>query len=167
MASATRRSALTAEKSVDEMKEARDQETAPYIVAHFEIPIGSYIENWVDSILAKLREFDSIWLIGEMDSRLQGIDLEKLQRRAMQMSGQFLLLLADRPTHIKDDLVDCLSNLCVTLNELGRVRFDMDGGSSVNVFNAQGDNVIEQINIAFALIDKTSQSSPMESPQDE
>ena len=102
-----------------------------------------------------------------MDSRLQGIDLEKLQRRAMQMSGQFLLLLADRPTHIKDDLVDCLSNLCVTLNELGRVRFDMDGGSSVNVFNAQGDNVIEQINIAFALIDKTSQSSPVESPQDE
>lgn len=42
MASAARRSAIATEMSVAEMKEARDQETAPYVVAYFEIPMESH-----------------------------------------------------------------------------------------------------------------------------
>lgn len=41
MASATRKAAEATEKSVLEMRETRDQETAPYIVVYFDIPIGS------------------------------------------------------------------------------------------------------------------------------
>lgn len=41
MASATRKAAEATEKSVFEMRETRDQETAPFIVVYFDIPIGS------------------------------------------------------------------------------------------------------------------------------
>ena len=41
MASATREAAKATEKSVDEMKEMRDQETAPYIITYFYVPITS------------------------------------------------------------------------------------------------------------------------------
>jgi hypothetical protein len=40
MASATRKAAEATEKSVHEMREARDQESAPYVIAYFDIPIG-------------------------------------------------------------------------------------------------------------------------------
>jgi hypothetical protein len=40
MASATRKSALATEKSVFEMQETRDGETAPYVVIYFDISIG-------------------------------------------------------------------------------------------------------------------------------
>jgi hypothetical protein len=43
MASATRKSTETSEKVLQEMIEARDQETAPYIVVYFDLPPGSHI----------------------------------------------------------------------------------------------------------------------------
>ena len=41
MASATRKAAEATEKSVIEMQATRDQETAPYVIAYFDIPTGS------------------------------------------------------------------------------------------------------------------------------
>ena len=38
MASATRRASEATEKSVNEMREARDSETAPYVVVYFDVP---------------------------------------------------------------------------------------------------------------------------------
>lgn len=43
MASATRKAAEATEKSVIEMRETRDQETAPFIVAYFDLPMGSQL----------------------------------------------------------------------------------------------------------------------------
>ncbi len=43
MASATRKAAEATEKSVVEMRETRDQETAPFIVVYFDIPMESRI----------------------------------------------------------------------------------------------------------------------------
>jgi hypothetical protein len=43
MASATRQSAEVAEKTIQEMQEARDQETAPYVVLYFDIPYGQML----------------------------------------------------------------------------------------------------------------------------
>ena len=41
MASATRKAAEASDRTLDEMREARDQESAPYVVAYFDIPEGS------------------------------------------------------------------------------------------------------------------------------
>lgn len=41
MASAARQSAEIAEKTVSEMREARDQETAPHVIVYFDIPMGT------------------------------------------------------------------------------------------------------------------------------
>src|SRR6266487_841766 len=41
MASATRKAAEATENSVSEMRDARDQETAPYVILFFDVPTGS------------------------------------------------------------------------------------------------------------------------------
>jgi hypothetical protein len=41
MASATRKSAELSEKTLFDMREGRDQETAPYVIAYFDVPYGT------------------------------------------------------------------------------------------------------------------------------
>ena len=41
MAAATKRAAEASEKTLQEMKAMRDQETAPYVIVYFEIPSGT------------------------------------------------------------------------------------------------------------------------------
>jgi len=60
MASATRRAAEATERSVSEMREARDQETAPYVVVYFDVVSGSnliylVVKNIGRSIAEKIR----------------------------------------------------------------------------------------------------------------
>ncbi len=60
MAAATRRSAEATERSVTEMREARDQESAPYVVVYFDIPVGSHmiylvIKNIGKSVATNIR----------------------------------------------------------------------------------------------------------------
>jgi len=65
MASATRKSAEASEKMIQEMREARDQETAPYVVAYFDIQdppwIYFIIKNLGRTVAKDVRlEFDPL-----------------------------------------------------------------------------------------------------------
>ena len=115
------------------------------------------MSNWTDFLLAKLREFENIWLIAYKDARLRGIHTDKLQSHALQLCGQLLLLLANRPLTTPNELIESVSGLCEQLQRLGETRFFMDGGTSVKAFNDQGDQILEQVKNAVELIEKVAQ----------
>ena len=48
IASATMKSAEVSKQTLKEMKDSRDQEVAPYLVAYFDIPYGKY---WIDLVI--------------------------------------------------------------------------------------------------------------------
>ena len=93
-------------------------------------------------------------LIAYKDTR-NGFSDPNLRRDVMHISDQILLLLANRPPHIRNDLVECITIICDHLLQLGRINPYIKGPDFVKEFNAHGNQIIEEINNAYAMIEKT------------
>jgi hypothetical protein len=82
MASATRKAAEATERSVSELREARDQETAPFVIAYFDIPAGTRllyltVKNIGRSIATRVRLEFSPPLCASGSVRLDNLSLIK------------------------------------------------------------------------------------------
>jgi PAS domain-containing protein len=79
MASATSQSAAIAEKTLQEMREMRDQEIAPYVIAYFDSPLGKsliylVVKNIGKSVANSVKlDFDP-----PLQSSLKGIDIANI-----------------------------------------------------------------------------------------
>ena len=74
MASATRKSAEVAEKTVLEMQEARDQESAPYVIAYFDVLVG---KNLIYLVVKNVGKSIATSVELTFDPQLQGGDISK------------------------------------------------------------------------------------------
>lgn len=77
MASATKKSAEAAQRTLDELKETRDQETAPYVVTYFEASPESHIIFLIVKNIGKTTARDvKLRFDPHLKSSNQGIDMD-------------------------------------------------------------------------------------------
>jgi len=103
------------------------------------------MHNWEDAILAKASEFEGMWIVSYREECNKGFDLSGAKAHALLVSNQMLSLIANRPDGMKTGLLSSASTIAEHLHELGRIKFYMDGGTSLKAFNDLGEAIVQDI----------------------
>jgi len=121
-------------------------------------------ELWNSGALTKLIEFKTLWtsVYGGEHEKLVDPFLADLKNKSVIIGSQLLIIASSAPSNVPSELVDRLVEIAVKLSELGRARFYIDGGKSVNTFDKLGnciitliDETIEQIKVQSATSDNS------------
>lgn len=84
MASATKQAAEVSRQTLEEMKESRDQEVAPYVVVHFELPFG---KRWIYLVVKNIGKSIAEDIRVEFTPPLRNTEGEKISNLAMIQHG--------------------------------------------------------------------------------
>ena len=105
-------------------------------------------ELWRACALAKLIEFKTLWtsIYGKEHEKLVNPFLADLKNKSALIGAKILTIASNAPSDIPSEPTDHLVEIAVKLSELGRARFYIDGGASVNAFDERGDRIINLIN---------------------
>jgi hypothetical protein len=106
------------------------------------------VNYWKQITLAKLREFENLWLLlygEEPDSELT---IERLQIQALFISNQLLTLHANSPEDTESDLLDNIIAIAKQLQELGKQEFYFYAGGEIILesFMELGSAIVKKIN---------------------
>ncbi|MCD4812863.1 hypothetical protein K8S19_04140 [bacterium] len=101
-------------------------------------------ELWESCVFTKLIEFKMLWTSVYGGEQGKCIDpfLTDLKNKSVSSGAQILTIAASAPFDVLPELTNSLVEIAVKMTELGRTRFQMDGGKSINAFDALGDDII-------------------------
>jgi hypothetical protein len=104
-------------------------------------------ETWYDSVLAKLQEFVLLWTCayGKSDEKQVDPFLTDLQNALILLSGQLLAILSESPETASNEVKEAIGRIAANLQDLGYKKFYIDGGASLNAFDALGDSTVQDI----------------------
>lgn len=104
-------------------------------------------ETWYDGALAKLQEFVLLWTSTYGKSEEKQVDpfFTDLQNKLILLSGQLLAILAESPETASKEVKEAIGRIAVNLQDLGYKKFYIDGGVSLNAFDAIGDSTVQDI----------------------
>jgi hypothetical protein len=118
-------------------------------------------ELWRAIALAKLIEFKTLWtsVYGKEHEKLINPFLADLKNKSALIGAQILTIASNAPSNVSSELTDHLVEVAVKLSELGRARFYIDGGASVNAFDELGDCIINLIDETIKQIEVQNAAS--------
>lgn len=113
-------------------------------------------ESWTSNVLAKLIEFKILWMsvYGEKHEKIINPFLADLKNGSAIIGSQLLIMASNTPLNIPSEIMDHLVEIAVKLSELGRARFYMGGGKSINDFDTSGNQIIIHIDEIIEKIKK-------------
>lgn len=115
-------------------------------------------EAWRFAALGKLKEFRIIWTAiytRDYRSPIRSY-FEDLQTRFLSISSQILFIASIAPTDDKKEVIDSLTQVVLKMNELGEVRWFMDGEVPEPDFNTTGDEVVKLVDKAMEMLQRTT-----------
>ena len=118
-------------------------------------------ELWKSVALAKLIEFKMLWLsvYGGEQKKLVNPFFADLKNKSAIIGSQILIIASSAPSNAPSELTNHLVEVAVKMSELGRARFYIDRGRSVNAFDALGDRIISLIDETIEQIEVQSAAS--------
>ena len=108
--------------------------------------VGSQNNSWPFQVFAKLNEFRDIWVSMKESEEEINLPSSGIHIKCLLINEQLLALMSNRPADTSKDIITELRTIAAKIAELGRMRFYLDGGRSVEKFTRFADSIMDKIN---------------------
>jgi len=145
------------EKMTDNLSDGIWLKNPQFLITNLQLEPGM----WESTALARLVEFKTLWtsIYAGKHAKLVNPFLADLKNRIGIIGAQILTISSHRPSDVPSELTHCIVEIAVKLSELGRTRFYIDGGKSIDAFNVFGNEIVNLIDQAIEQIKLYSTAS--------
>lgn len=122
--------------------------------------------SWRESITAQLNEFLLLWrfVYGKKTEKLINPFLSELQRKLILIGERLVSILSQNSQDTPEKMVNDVGSIAASLDDLGRMRFFIDGGLSVDKFNALGDLIVKSVEGVIAQLNNEGKPAAHSAP---